>query len=321
VAQITGVAVEALYQAAEILAQEHPLAVLYSVGLADPPTTRLTVHNLVNLQLLLGNLEAPGGGVNPLRVQNNSQGASDMGALPDMLPGYQRITDETVQHKFEHAWGRSLPKRAGMSAAAMLAAAGEGAIRALYIIGEDIINTTPAGAQVRRSLEACDFIVLQEILPSETTRYADVLLPGVSFAEKTGTFTSTERRIQMVHQAIDPLGEARPDWQIIAALARRLTGYEVVEEEGKPAPFEGWNYGNTAEIMEEIAALTPIYAGVSHAHLGPGKRVQWPVDAAEHGGTARLPVGYFSDGVRRWLPAEQAPVFQETKQPSSLVKA
>ena len=310
VAQITGVSVESLYQAAEILAQHRPAAVLWSLGLADPMMGRHSVHALASLQLLLGNLDRPGGGLNPLRSQNNIQGACDLGALPDMLPGYQAVMDPIARHHFEQAWGMSLPSQPGMKAAEIMSAAGQGRIKALYIVGEEVINTSPQGAQVRRALDACDFVVLQESLASEAVRYADVLLPGVTFAEKSGTFTSSERRIQLVRQAIQPLGEARPDWEIIANLARRIIAGGKRPLAG--AAYADWEYAETEQIMQEITALTPIYAGVSISDLAHGKRVQWPVDASGAPGTPLLQVGAFSDGLVQWIPAEQTPAQEES---------
>jgi predicted molibdopterin-dependent oxidoreductase YjgC len=306
VAEITGLTVEALYKAAEILAKDHPMAVLWSIGLseneADPQMARRKVQSLVNLQLLLGNLDVPGGGVNPLRGQNNIQGACDMGALPGMLPGYMKVTDKTARQKFEHAWGVDLPSRPGLKAPEILAAARQGNIKALYIVGEDILNTSPEALQVRQSLEACDFVVLQEIQSSETTRYADVLLPGVSFAEKSGTFTNSERRIQMVHQAIGPIGQARPDWQIVSDLAHLiLAGNSRHIGEGSAS---GWEYDGTAQVMEEIADLAPIYAGVTHARLEGSVGLQWPVEGEEGAGRPMLAAGTFSGGQIRWTPAE-----------------
>lgn len=300
VAEMTGVPVEALYQAACILAKNRPASILWSVGLADPRHSKQTIQALANLQLLLGDLDTPGGGVNPLRSQNNIQGACDMGCLPEMLPGYQPVTSLAVQKKFEEAWGASLPTFSGSNAWEILAAAGEGRIKALYLLGEELINTSSEGAQVRRSLEGCEFIVLQESLASETTRYADVLLPGVTFAEKTGTFTSSERRIQMVRQAIQPIGEARPDWQIIAGLASRMI--QNSPQRTAAAEFAGWQYRGTDQIMEEIAALTPIYAGVSHAGLAGGGALHWPVDEDGQPGSAFLRAGAFSGDVVRWTP-------------------
>ena len=171
-----------------------------------------------------------------------------------------------------------------MNAAMMI-----GNLRALYIAGEDILKTSPEAEEYRRKLDRCDFVVLQEIALSETTRYADVVLPGVSFAEKTGTFTSTERRVQMVQQAIMPIGDSRADWQIFADLGKRL-GF-------------GWEYASTAQIMSEIAALIPVYGGITHERLERGERLQWPVESLEHAGTPILALGFFSKGDVHWSVA------------------
>ena len=277
VSELTGVPVDQLYAAAEILASHHPAAVLWGMGISNPEAT----HALANLQLLLGNLDVAGGGVNPLRAQNNSQGASDMGCAPGFLPGYQPVSDANARGRFEAAWGSPIRAEAGMNALRMIQAAGEGRVRALYIVGEDILTTSPEAAEFRADLEVCEFVVLQEMAASETTRYADVILPDVSFAEKTGTFTSAERRLQMVRQAIEPIGEARPDWQILAGLGGRLAS--------------GWDYATPAQIMDEIAALTPIYAGVSHDRLQRGERLQWPVESKAHNGAPILPIGSFGE--------------------------
>ena len=277
VSELTGVPVDQLYAAAEILASNRPAAVLWGMGISNPEATRA----LANLQLLLGNLDQAGGGVNPLRAQNNSQGASDMGCAPGFLPGYQPVSDANARGRFESAWGSPIRAEAGMNALRMIQAAGEGRVRALYIVGEDILTTSPEAAEFRADLEVCEFVVLQEMAASETTRYADVILPDVSFAEKTGTFTSAERRVQMVRQAIEPIGEARPDWQILAELGGRLAS--------------GWDYATPAQIMDEIAALTPIYAGVSHDRLQRGERLQWPVESKAHNGAPILPIGSFGE--------------------------
>lgn len=180
------------------------------------------------------------------------------------------MTAEEARLKFEQAWGVSLSDKVGLAVTEMIPAAGEGKIKAMYILGENPVMSDPDTNHVRHCLERLEFLALQEIFPSETSVYADVLLPGVSFAEKEGTFTNTERRIQRVRQAIQPLGEARPDWMIIRDLAQRILrqGQRKVNPE---APFAGWNYTDTAQIMDEVAALTPIYAGVSHARLEAGE--------------------------------------------------
>jgi formate dehydrogenase major subunit/formate dehydrogenase alpha subunit len=277
VSDLTGVPVSQLYAAAEILASHHPAAVLWGPCLSNSEA----VHALANLQLLLGNLGRPGGGVNPLRAQNNTQGSSDMGCSPEFLPGYQPISQRDARGKFEQAWSRTIPILAGMNASTMF-----GNVRGLYIVGEDILNTSPQAAQIRRYLESCEFVVLQEMAFSQTTRYADVILPNVSFAEKTGTFTNTERRVQLVQQAIESVGQGRPDWEIISGLGKRLG--------------PGWDYASTAEVMAEIAGLTPIYAGITHERLERGERLQWPVESTEHCGTPILPPGLLSCGEVHW---------------------
>ena len=181
----------------------------------------------------------------------------------------------------------------------------EGTTKALYILGEDPVMSDPNSAHIRECLEACDFIVLQEIFPSETSKYADVLLPGVTFAEKTGTFTNTERRVQMCRQAIEPLGEARNDWAITMELAKRVIAL------GPRKPIGGtqadWNYASTSDILTEINALTPSYAGVTHDRLERGERLQWPVKSIEHAGTPILHVGQFTRGKGKFAPIDHIP--------------
>jgi predicted molibdopterin-dependent oxidoreductase YjgC len=304
-ADITGVPTEQLYQAAEILALNKPMAVMWAMGITQHIVGVNNVMDLANLQMLLGNIGVPGGGVNPLRGQNNVQGACDMGGLPNIFPGYQAVTVDAARRKFEAAWGVSLPSKVGMTVTEMIPAAGEDKIKALYILGEDPVMSDPDSTHIRHCLEKCEFIVLQEIFPSETAEYADVLLPGVSFAEKTGTFTNTERRVQMVHQAIEPLGEAQPDWWIISELARRVL--DAGERQVNPAPNSGWNYTHPTQIMDEVAALTPSYAGVSHARLESGEQLHWPVRDLTHPGTPILHIGQFARGVGKFMPIEHIP--------------
>jgi len=305
--QITGVKEQTLLKAARILAHHRPLAILWSVGLANLRIGRSAIQSLVNLRLVLGDLDAPGGGLTPLRTQNNLQGACDLGALPWALPGYAPVRDEAQRRRFEQAWGTPIPPKPGLSADKMIAAANDGQIKALYIVGEEIINTSTQAAITRRALEQCEFVVVQEMQRSETSRYADVLLPGVSFAEKTGTFTSAERRIQMAHQAIQPLGQSRPDWQIIAELGKRLQAN--AHQSGAPAPYASWDYADSAQIMQEIASLTPIYGGVSHARLDRGERLHWPVLSMDHAGTLHTPAGLFNEV--KFVPVEQDEVEEE----------
>jgi formate dehydrogenase major subunit/formate dehydrogenase alpha subunit len=304
-AEITGVPTEQLYQAAEILAVNKPMAVLWAMGITQHIVGVRNVMDLANFQMLLGNIGVPGGGVNPLRGQNNVQGACDMGGLPNVYPGYQAVTIDAVKQKFESAWGVTSSNKVGMTVTEMIPAAGEDKIKALYILGEDPVMSDPDSAHIRHCLETCKFIVLQEIFPSETSQYADVLLPGVSFAEKNGTFTNTERRVQMVRKAIEPMGDARQDWGIISELAKRMLGDG--ERLVSMAPYSGWNYTDTSQIMDEVAALTPSYAGVSHERLERGDQLHWPVRDLNHPGTPILHIGQFARGLGKFSPIDHIP--------------
>ena len=257
VAAITGVSTEELYKAAEILARNKPMATIWAMGITQHTTGILNVLSLANLQMLLGNMGVPGGGVNPLRGQNNVQGACDMGALPNVFPGYQAVTDANVVANFNAAWAledssrvsqratnHGIPGKPGLTVTEMVEAYGARKLRLMYVLGEDLAMTEPDINHARKCLASGEFLVLQEIFPSETSAFADVLLPGVSFAEKTGTFTNTERRVQMVRQAIEPTGEARPDWSIIAELASLVLRIEGRVPVGAHA---GWDYRDTAD--------------------------------------------------------------------------
>lgn len=221
-----------------------------------------------------------------------------MGGTPAFYPGYQPVDGSATRKKFEAAWGKGIPTKAGMTAFEMMSAAAEGKLRALYILGEDLVGGAFDGAQLRRSLGNCDFVILEGVFESETSRNADVLLPGVTFAEKTGTFTSTERRVQMVRQAIAPHGESRPDWQIIAELARRITS------NGSGAEHGSWDYTDTSQIMTEISQITPIYAGISHERLDRTGCLQWPVKNLSHSGTSILSVESFKSAHGRFISVE-----------------
>jgi predicted molibdopterin-dependent oxidoreductase YjgC len=303
--EITGVPVEKLFRAAEILALQKPMAVIWAMGITQHTVGVHNVMNLANLQMLLGNMGIPGGGVNPLRGQNNVQGACDMGGLPNVYPAYQAVSNPEARRKFESAWGVPLPDKIGMTATEMIPGVLENKTHALYILGEDPAMSDPDSGHVRKCLNAVDFLVLQEIFPSETSQYADVLLPGVSFAEKAGTFTNTERRVQLVRKAIEPLGGARPDWQIITDLAT------IMMEEGirKAAnrTHSGWNYSAPNDIMTEINAMAPSYAGITYSRLERGERLQWPVPDREHPGTPILHVNRFARGIGKFAPLEDIP--------------
>lgn len=306
VSQITGIPVEQLRQAAQMMGENHPMAVIWAMGITQHITGVRNVMSLANLQMLLGNMGKPGGGVNPLRGQNNVQGACDMGGLPNVYPGYQPVTNPDVIKKFEAAWGAAPGPNVGMTVTTMIPGILEDKIKALYILGEDPVVTDPDSGHVRESLEAVDLLILQEIFPSETSKFADILLPGVSFAEKTGTFTNTERRVQMVHQAIAPIGNARPDWQIIADLAKHILALND-RQLREDAPFKGWDYADTSAIMSEINALTPSYAGITHERLEKGERLQWPVPDLNHPGTPILHTKGFARGKGMFMAIDFIP--------------
>ena len=301
---ITGIPVNKIIQAAEILGTIKPMAVIWAMGITQHIVGVRNVMSLANLQMLTGNMGIPGGGVNPLRGQNNVQGACDMGGLPNVYPAYQAVTSDQASQKFESAWGTPMDTKVGLTSTEMVPGILEDKIHGLYILGEDPVMSDPDSNHVRKCLEQVDFLVLQELFPSETSNYADVLLPGVSFAEKEGTFTNTERRIQKLNQVIKPLGNAKPDWKIISELAIRLLEKKQIS---KDAPYAGWDYSTPEEIMNEINALAPSYAGISYDRLRNGEELQWPCTGKDHPGTPILHVGKFARGVGKFFPIDHIP--------------
>ncbi len=292
--QITGVPAEQIKEAARLLAENRPAAAFWAMGITQHATGTLNVKSLANLQLLLGNIGVPGGGVNPLRGQNNVQGACDLGALVDVYPGYQKVFKPEIKAKFEAAWGvEGLSDKVGKTIVEMMNGAVEGSVKALYVMAEDPMTSDPDLNHVREALEALDFLVVQDIFFTETARFADVILPATSWAEKEGTFTNTERRIQRVRKAVESPGQARPDWQILCDVATRM-GYPM-------------HYESVAEVMDEIAAVTPIYAGVHFDRLDRGEQLHWPVRGDDHPGTPILHVGQFTRGKGLFTPVEHIP--------------
>ena len=240
-----------LREAARMYAKADKAPIIYCLGVTEHSTGTEGVMSMSNMALMVGKLGKPGCGVNPLRGQNNVQGACDMGAQPKDFPGYQKVENPQVLEKFEKAWGVKLNPHNGLHATEVFPAAIEGKVKGLYIYGEDPVVTDPDTGHIIKALESLDFFVIQELFMTETAQYADVILPGVSYAEKEGTFTNTERRVQRVRKAVDIGGEARLDTDIIIDLMNRM---------GYPQP-----YLTSAEIMDEIASLTPSYGGICHA--------------------------------------------------------
>ncbi len=303
VSEITGVPVAKLYEAARLYATAKPAALVYAMGVTQHTSGHQGVQACANLQMLTGNMGIRGGGVNPLRGQNNVQGACDMGCLPDFFPGYQRVADEKAREKFAQAWGATFGDKPGLTIVEMLNAAAQGRLKALYVTGENPVMSDPDSQHVIHALESLDFLVVQDIFLSETARLADVVLPAASFAEKSGTFTNTERRVQLIRPAIDPPGEARPDWEIVVDLARRTLKALGQAPNG---PYAGWDYASPAQIMDEVAALAPIYGGIRHSRLENGG-IQWPCPSLDHPGTPILHVGKFSRGLGKFNPVDYVP--------------
>ena len=295
VEEITGVTAVDLEKAARLYATSKPAAILYSMGITQHACGHATVMAIANLAMLCGNLGVEGGGVNPLRGQNNVQGACDMGGLPDVFPGYQKVADPVLRAKMENAWGKTLSDKPGLTVVEMMNAAHAGKLKAMYIMGENPLVTDPDLHHVEEALKKLDFLVIQDIFFTETAALADVILPAAAFAEKDGTFSNTERRVQLVRKAVEPPGEAKPDWQIISAIAGRLAGDK-----------ESWEYDSPAAIMAEAAAITPQYAGISHKRLENGG-IQWPCPSANHPGTKILHLGKFSRGLGKFMAVESIP--------------
>ena len=283
VEKISGVPADQLIKAARLYAQTKPGSIVYCMGITQHTVGTDNVKTLANLAMLTGNVGVYGGGVNPLRGQNNVQGACDMGGLPNVFSGYQVVTDLNNRAKMEAAWGVSgLPDNVGMTMTDMLPAVLKGEIKALYIVGENPVVSDPDQNHALKEIQALDFLVVQDIFLTETAQMADVVLPGVTFAEKDGTFSNTERRVARVRQAVPPLPGAKQDWQIICEIATRM-GYPM-------------KYNHPEEIFEEIRQVTPSYAGITYKRLEAGG-IQWPCPSEDHPGTPYLHKDKFARGL------------------------
>lgn len=291
VSRICNIPVEGLYEVARTYATIKPAAILYTLGITEHTTGFDNVRSVANLGMLCGNMGIAGGGVNPLRGQNNVQGACDMGALPNVYPGYQAVTIPEVHKKFEDAWGSAGPLTIGLTSTQMLPAAGEGKIRGLYIFGENPMVADPNTNHVRHCLEHTEFLVVQDIFLTETAQLADVVLASASFAETDGTYTNTDRRVQRVRKAIEPIGGSQENWLIICQVAKKM---------GAP----GFDFPCAQAVMEEINRLTPSYAGITYERLETLGFLQWPCPSVDHPGTAYLHKGKFSRGLGKFFPIE-----------------
>jgi len=301
VSKISGIPVESLKQTAEWLGTCKPGAILYSMGITQHTVGVDNVRSVANLQMLLGNLGKPGAGVNALRGQNNVQGACDMGALPNVYTGYQKVTDEATRKKFIEAWGVDdiAEGKVGYTVTELINVLADkpGEIKGLYIMGENPMLSDPDLHHVEKGLKNAEFIVVQDIFMTETAELADVVLPAACFAERDGTQTSTERRVQRWRKAQNPPGEAKEDWQIICELAARM-GYE-----------KQFSFKSPEEIFDEIAAVTPSYHGMSYARLEKPEALHWPCPSEDHPGTPILHREKFAtpDGLGIFAPIEWKP--------------
>ena len=275
VEEVTGVPHEEIVSAAETIAAADNCVFGWTLGLTEHSHGTENVLAMANLAAVTGNLGKPGTGVSPFRGQNNVQGGGgDMGPLPDNFPGYQDIADDEVRAKFEDAWDCEISSEYGYYTTQMFLAADNDDIRGMYIIGENAALSEPGVNHAEDVLENLDFLVVQDLFVNETAQYADVVLPACSFVEKTGTFTNTDRTVQMVKQVMEPKGDSRPDWKILQDLANRMG--------------RNWDYDHTAEIMEEVNSLTPLYGGITHERVEKNGGLQWPCWDEDHPGTERL---------------------------------
>jgi len=298
---VSGVPADLIVEAARLYGGAANAAIFWAMGITQSSHGVDNVQALANLALLTGNFGRPGTGVNPLRGQNNVQGACDVGGLPNVLTGYQPVADPAVRAKFQRAWATSdpLPAVPGLTVTEMMNAALQGGIRALFIMGENPLLSDPNLNHVAEAVASLEFLVVQDIFLNETAREADVVLPGVSFAEKEGTYTNTERRVQRVRAAMPPRTGARRDLDIICALGTRLGGSNGNHPPVGPRPTSDWNYPDAAAVWNEIADLTPSLAGISYARLD-GDGLQWPCPAPDHPGTPILHREKFTRGLGRF---------------------
>jgi formate dehydrogenase alpha subunit len=296
---ICGLPAGDIRELARILGEAENVALFYTLGITEHITGTDNVRTCANLQMLLGNIGKESSGVNPLRGQNNVQGACDMGALPDVYTGYQKAANSEVRKKFEKAWGTSLlPAQEGTKIPAMFDGIIHGNVKALYLAGENIVMSEPNQAHTVKALEKLDFLIMQDIFMNETAEYADVVFPASCFAEKEGTFTNTERRVQRVRKAVEPPGLAMDDWWITCELARRM-GFEM-------------GYMSAEQIWEEIRSLTPSLSGITYKRIEK-QGIQWPCPDQEHNGTCYLycnnvfPCGKATFQPAHWKPPAECP--------------
>jgi formate dehydrogenase alpha subunit len=278
VEKLTGVSKDRIIEAARLYSHAEKSMIVYGLGVVEHRTGTENAMAIANLALVCGQIGRPSTGIMALRGQNNVQGASDLGPLPATLPGYQPVADDKVREKFEKAWNVKISPKAGLKSVEMLDECRRGNFKGLFILGEDPAQTDPDLNHVRKALEAVEFLVVQDIFHTETTQFADVILPGASFAEKDGTFTNGERRVQRVRKAIEPL-TGIAEWEVITKLST-LMGYPM-------------HYTHPSEIMDEIASIVPLYGGIAYNRIEK-EGIQWPCPTKDHPGTKTLYTDLFS---------------------------
>jgi len=293
VEEVTGVPWQQIATAATMYATNKPATILFAMGITQHTHGTDNVIAIANLAMLTGNIGKPGAGVNPLRGHNNVQGACDMGALPNLLPGYQRVDNLEARQKFESAWGYPLPPEPGLTVTEIVHAAYQRKIKAIYLMGENLVLSEPCQRLCQGGLEELEFFVVQDLFLTETAQLAHIVLPACSFAERDGTITNTERRVQILRKAIEPIGQSKPDWWIICQIAKRMGA-------------KGFDYQSPSQIMAEISQLVPPYAGISYDRLERGG-IQWPCPSPDHPGTPILHAERFTRGKGRFIPLEYKP--------------
>jgi len=281
---ITGIPKNLLIDAARLYAKAKVASIVYAMGITQHTTGTDNVKSLANLAMLCGNVGKEGGGVNPLRGQANVQGACDLGALPNVYTGYQPVTNEEIRKKFEEAWKplNPLPNKVGLTLTEMVDAIVSKKVKGVFLIGENPMLSDPDSTHVEKAIKELEFIAVSDIFLSETAKLADVVFPAVTIAEKDGTFTNTERRVQRVRKAIPPVGEAKPDWEIVSLLSTKM-GYKM-------------DYKDPEEIFEEIRTVTPSYYGITYKRIDEMDGIQWPCPSLDHPGTKYLHKDKFARG-------------------------
>jgi formate dehydrogenase alpha subunit len=290
VEKLTGVPRDTIVAAARLYATTAPASIIYAMGITQHSHGTDNVLALANLAMLTGNIGKPSAGVNPLRGQNNVQGACDMGALPNVYSGYQRVDNPDFKNKFESEWKSTLSPKPGLTLTEIMNAAYNRQVKCLYLMGENPLLSDPDATHVEDALRKLEFFVVQDIFLTETARLAHVVLPATSFAEKEGTFTNTERRVQLVREAVKPVGDSKPDWWIICEVAKRLQA-------------DNFDYSHPSQIMNEIASVTPSYGGINHERLETCG-LQWPCPTEDHPGTPILHMTRFVCGLGKFSPLD-----------------